>query len=286
MDPDKVQTIKDWPVPRTQEELHSFLGLTGYVQLFCPEYASLTASMFALLKRKNKRNAKIHFSDEQLKNFKELKRRLCNPPVLHLPDFKQPMHLRTDASKFAVGGVLFQVVDGVERPIAYTSRKMKSAELNYPTQQQELLAIVHALAAFRIYCLDKPPIIETDHNSLEGLFTQKMANRRLARWYDILAEYQPVFSYLPGAKNGIADALSRRPDLQPETKFFHDLSVTSFDDTSFSLAISEVSGDSELISRIKKSYKKDRDIQAILAAIKKRKSNSKPKRERQQPKKY
>ncbi|KAE9157722.1 hypothetical protein PF002_g33307, partial [Phytophthora fragariae] len=52
------------------------------------------------------------------------------------------------------------------------------------------------------------------------------------------------------------------------------------------LAISEVSGDSELISRIKKSYKKDRDIQAILAAIKKRKSNSKPKRERQQPKKY
>ncbi|KAE9089081.1 hypothetical protein PF010_g19142 [Phytophthora fragariae] len=242
--------------------------------------------MFALLKRKNKRNAKIHFSDEQLKKFKELKRRLCNPPVLHLPDFKQPMHLRTDASKFAVGGVLFQVVDGVERPIAYTSRKMKSAELNYPTQQQELLAIVHALAAFRIYCLDKPPIIETDHNSLEGLFTQKMANRRLARWYDILAEYQPVFSYLPGAKNGIADALSRRPDLQPETKFFHDLSVTSFDDTSFSLAISEVSGDSELISRIKKSYKKDRDIQAILAAIKKRKSNSKPKRERQQHKKY
>ncbi|KAG2780377.1 hypothetical protein PC129_g9843 [Phytophthora cactorum] len=48
------------------------------------------------------------------------------------------MHLRTDASKFAVGGVLYQVVDGVERPIAYNSRKMKSAELNYPTQQQEL----------------------------------------------------------------------------------------------------------------------------------------------------
>jgi len=142
MDPDKVQTIKDWPVPRTQEELHSFLGLTGYVQRFCPEYASLTATMFALLKKQNKRNAKIHFSEEQLKTFKELKRRLCNPPVLHLPDFSQPMHLRTDASKFAVGGVLFQVVDGVERPIAYTSRKMKSAELNYPTQQQELLAIV------------------------------------------------------------------------------------------------------------------------------------------------
>ncbi|KAG2770883.1 hypothetical protein PC129_g15103 [Phytophthora cactorum] len=215
MDPDKVQTIKDWPVPRNQEELHSFLDLTGYVQRFYPDYASLTATMSTLLKKKDKRNAKIHFNDEQLKNFKELKRRLCSPPVLHLPDFNQPMHLRADAIKFAVGGVAFQVVDGVERPIAYTSRKMKPAELNYPAQQQELLAIIHALAAFRIYCLDKPPIVETDHKSLEGLFTQKMANHRLARWYDILAEYQPTLSYLPGAKNGIADALSRRPDLQP-----------------------------------------------------------------------
>ncbi|KAG3233987.1 hypothetical protein PI124_g20953 [Phytophthora idaei] len=104
--------------------------------------------MFTLLKKKDKRNAKIHFNDEQLTNFKELKRRLCNPPVLHLPDFSQPVHLRTDASKFAMGGVLFQVVDGVEHSIAYTRRKMKPAELNYPTQQQELLAIVHALAAF------------------------------------------------------------------------------------------------------------------------------------------
>ncbi|KAG6623010.1 uncharacterized protein IUM83_12358 [Phytophthora cinnamomi] len=55
----------------------------------------------------------------------------------------------------------------------------------------------------------------------------------------------PTFSYLPGAKNGIADALSRKPDLQPETKFFHDLSVTSFADTSIGLANSEVTGDSE-----------------------------------------
>ncbi|GMF21300.1 unnamed protein product [Phytophthora lilii] len=78
MDPDKVQTIKYWSVPHTQEELHSFLGQTGYVQRFCPDYASLTATMFALLKKKNKCNAKIQFSDEQLKNFKEMKKQLCH----------------------------------------------------------------------------------------------------------------------------------------------------------------------------------------------------------------
>ncbi|KAG3111863.1 hypothetical protein PI124_g8257 [Phytophthora idaei] len=80
MDPDMVEAIKDWPVPRTQEELQSFLGLTGYVHRFCPEYASLTATMFALLKKKDKRNAKINFDDDQLTSFKEFKRRLCNHP--------------------------------------------------------------------------------------------------------------------------------------------------------------------------------------------------------------
>ncbi|POM66892.1 Hypothetical protein PHPALM_17178 [Phytophthora palmivora] len=131
--------------PRIEDHLDALRETLDILQ-----YATLTAAMFALLKKKNKRNAKVHFNDELLKNFKELKRRLCNPPVLHLPDFSQTMHLRTDASKFAVGGVLFQVVNGVERPIAYISRKMKPAELNYPTQQQEHLAIVNALAAFRI----------------------------------------------------------------------------------------------------------------------------------------
>ncbi|POM67195.1 Hypothetical protein PHPALM_16839 [Phytophthora palmivora] len=114
----------------------------------------------------------------QLKNFKDPKRRLSDTP-LH-----------------------FQVDNGTERPTAYTSRKMKSAELKYPTQQQELLAIVNASAAFRVYCLDRPGTVETDHKSLEGSFQQKMANRRIARWYDFLAKYQPVSAYLPGTKNG------------------------------------------------------------------------------------
>ncbi|GMF53574.1 unnamed protein product [Phytophthora fragariaefolia] len=276
IDPDKVQTIRDWPVPRTQEQLHSFLGLTGYVQRFCEQHAELTASLFTLLKKKNQRNSKITLNTVQLKNFKELKQRLADTPVLHLPDFTQQMHLRTDASQFAVGGVLFQVEDGVERPIAYTSRKMKSAELKYPTRQQELLAIVNALAAFRIYYFDRPPMVETDHKSLEGIFQQKMANRRLARWYAILAEYQPVFAYLPGAKNGIADALSRRPDLEPETTTFHDLLVPSFNATSYQLRVMAIKPTSDLIKSIIAGYAKDKVIREIRRAIKKRSEPLRP----------
>jgi hypothetical protein len=257
IDPDKVQTIRDWPIPRNQDELHSFLGLTGYVQRFCHQYADLTAPLFDLLKKKDKRNARIALNSIQLKNFKELKQRLTTTPVLKLPDFSKPMHIRTDASNFAIGGVLFQLEGDNERPIAFTSRKMKSAELNYPTQQQELLAIVHTLSTFRVYCVDQPPIVETDHKSLEGIFTQKMANRRLARWYDLLAEFQPVFSYLPGHQNTIADTLSRRPDLKPDTKAFHDLSIPSFNETSYLMSMSTIDVGSELKEAIKKAYDSD-----------------------------
>jgi hypothetical protein len=267
IDPDKVQTIRDWPIPRTQDELHSFLGLTGYVQRFCPQYAQLTAPLFNLLKKKDRRNAKISLNELQLNSFKELKRRLSSTPVLALPDFSKPMHIRTDASNFAVGGVLFQVEDNVERPIAFTSRKMKPAELKYPTQQQELLAIVHTLTSFRIYCIDHPPIVETDHKSLEGIFTQKMANRRLARWYDLLAEYQPVFSYLPGTQNTVADTLSRRPDMKPETKAFHDLTVPSFNEACFHLDLSTLEIGNDLQGTIKAAYPNDRDTNTIIQAF-------------------
>ncbi|GMG15834.1 unnamed protein product [Phytophthora fragariaefolia] len=140
---------------------------------------------------------------------------------------------------------------------------MKSAELKYPTQQQGLLAIVNALATFRIYCLDRPLMVETDHKSLEGIFQQKMANRRLARWYDILAKYQPVFAYLPGAKNGIADALSRRPDLKPETKDFHDLPVPSFNETCYQLRVTEIKPNDDLIKAIIAGCAKDKVIRDI-----------------------
>ncbi|GMF44478.1 unnamed protein product [Phytophthora fragariaefolia] len=209
--------------------LGDFIGRNG-VRIDPDKFAELTAPLFTLLKKKNQRNSKVTLNTVQLKNLKELKQRLADTPVLHLPDFTQQMHLRTDATQVAVGGFLFQVVDGVERPIAYTSRKMKSADLKYPTQQQELLAIPST----------------------------------------------NLCSYLPGAKNGIADALSRRPDLKPETKAFHDLLVPCFNATSYQLRVMEIKPTSDLIKSIIAGYAKDKVIREIRRAIKKRSEPSRP----------
>ncbi|KAJ8531874.1 hypothetical protein ON010_g14087 [Phytophthora cinnamomi] len=243
IDPDKAQTIRDWPVPRTQDQLHSFLGLTGYVQRFCEQYAELTAPLFTLLKKKNQRNSKITLNAEQLKNFKQLKKRLANTPVLHLPDFTKQMHLRTDASQFAVGAT------GATR---YCQRVSCLSDLLFGSASDD----------------------RNGSQVSRGYFQRKMANRRLARWYDILAEYQPVFAYLPGAKNGIAYALSRRPNLKPETKEFHDLFVPSFNEISYQLRVTAIRPTSDLIKSIIEGYEKDKVIKEIRRVIEKHNDES------------
>lgn len=91
---------------------------------------------------------------------------------------------------------------------------MNAAELNYPTHEQEMLAIIHCIKIWRVYLLDGGCTIETDHRSLERVLTQKSINRRICRWYDLLADFQLRFKYIPGATNIVADALSRRQDFE------------------------------------------------------------------------
>ncbi|KAF1327385.1 reverse transcriptase, partial [Globisporangium splendens] len=213
MDPDKVRIITEWPVPKTKHQMESFLGTTVYVSRFCKDYAQFSGPLHEALKGKRSKDT-VRLDSNQLQCFEELKRRLSTPPVLALPDFDKPFGIRMDASNYAVGGVLFQKEGGIKHPIAFTGRKMKAAELNYPVQEQELLAIMHALRVWRIYLVDKPFMVETDHKSLETILTQKTTNRHIARGFNELAEFQPQFVWIAGKTNGIADALSRRPDFE------------------------------------------------------------------------
>jgi transposase InsO family protein len=97
--------------------------------------------------------------------------------------------------------------------VAFESRKMTAAELNYPVHEKELLAIVHALRVWRHYLHGAPFKVVTDHASLRFLDTQPTLSRRQARWMELLQEYEFKIVYRPGKDNPVADALSRRPDL-------------------------------------------------------------------------
>jgi hypothetical protein len=96
------------------------------------------------------------------------------------------------------------------RVIAYASRALRPHEINYPTHDLELAAIVHALKIWRHYLMGNRCNIFTDHKSLKYIFTQSELNMRQRRWFELIKDYDLEVHYHPGKANVVADALSRK----------------------------------------------------------------------------
>jgi hypothetical protein len=148
--------------------------------------------------------------------FDELKEAFCCAPILRHFDPALETIVETDASGFAAAGVLSQrFPEGdslVLHPVAYYSRKPTPAECNYGIGDEELLAIVIAFEECQPHLLgaEKPVLVLTDHNDLQGFVTKKLLNHCQARWALELSEYNFKIVYRPGPKNAKADALTRR----------------------------------------------------------------------------
>ena len=94
--------------------------------------------------------------------------------------------------------------------VAYASCQLKKHEVNYPTLDLELAAVVFALKLWRHYLYGARFEIFTDHQSLKYIFTQRDLNLRQRRWLEFVKDYDFELSYHPGKANVVADALSRR----------------------------------------------------------------------------
>jgi hypothetical protein len=138
-------------------------------------------------------------------NFDQLKKRLMSPPVLVMLDLQKGFDIYCDACGQDLGCVLMQ--EG--SVIAYASRQLRKHELNYPTHDLELAAVVHALKIWRHYIMGTKCQVYTDHKSLKYIFTQKDLNLRQRRWLELIKDYDLEIHYHPGKANLVADALSR-----------------------------------------------------------------------------
>jgi len=127
--------------------------------------------------------------------------------------------IETDASDFTIGAILSQW-DEERRlhPVAFHSRKLQPAEINYKIHDKELLAVVDAFKHWRRYCKGATHQVQvySDHQNLEYFTTTKVLNRRQARWVQELAGINFRIYYRPGTQNGKPDVLSRRSEYRPE----------------------------------------------------------------------
>ncbi|CAM8901825.1 unnamed protein product [Rhodiola kirilowii] len=202
VDPAKVEAILNWKTPKTVFEIRSFLGLAGYYRRFIENFARLANP----LTRLTRKGVKFEWDEVCEKAFEELKIKLTTAPVLIIPSSEEKYIVYCDASLNGLGCVLMQQ----GRVVAYGSRQLKPHELNYPTHDLELAAIVFALKIWRCYLYGVEFEVYSDHKSLKYLFTQKDLNLRQRRWMEYLEDYQFSLHYHPGKANVVADALSRK----------------------------------------------------------------------------
>lgn len=212
---DKVEAIRNYGEPTTLFGLRSFLGLASYYRCFIKDFASIAKPLTDILKGENgkvsaqqSKKIEVKLKEKEIQAFDKLKTVLTSEDVMLLyPDFKKPFDLTTDASSHGLGAVLSQ--DG--KPITMISRTLKDREVNFATNERELLAIVWALKTLRNYLYGVKNLnIFTDHQPLTFAVSDKNPNSKLKRWKAFVDEHNANIIYKPGKENYVADALSRQ----------------------------------------------------------------------------
>ena len=185
-----------------------------------PNYLSIARLLLDLTKK----TTPWHWGERQFRAFKELKTQMCSSPVLAQPNFDKQFILQVNASAYGVGAILSQEGDPTTltpslkqrtkptlHPVAYYSATFTATEWNYDIYEQELLAIMKALAHWRPYLgwMKTPFVIRTDHTNLQYWKSPRNLNQQTARWHADLQEYDFQLEYIPGKTNTVADTLSQ-----------------------------------------------------------------------------
>jgi hypothetical protein len=219
--PQRIDAILSIPRPRTLKQMRSFLGLANAFRRFIPNLADITYPLRRLLKSTHKwTGSKLDATYSVIPEghtlsadqaFHLLKKKLTEPPVLHQPDKSKRFYLRTDASTFAAGAVLFQLdKDGNRCPIAFAARSFAKHELNWHINEKEAYAVVWAVQQWR-HLLHGPEFtVECDSKVVTAVLGSKNFRAdRLERWAMALLPYTFVMVPIKGAHNTVADILSR-----------------------------------------------------------------------------
>ncbi|GKA50936.1 putative nucleotidyltransferase, ribonuclease H, partial [Tanacetum coccineum] len=171
VDPSKIKAVESWKSPTTPSQVRSFLELVGYYRRFIENFSKIAKPLTSLTQK----NQKYEWGEKQEEAFQTLKDKLCNAPILSLPD-------------------------GVEDFVTH--------EKNYTTYDLELGAVVFALKIRRYYLYGTKSVIYTNHKSLEHIFDQKELNMRQRGWLELFSDYECEIKYHLGKANVVADALS------------------------------------------------------------------------------
>ena len=132
VDKAKIEVIEQLPPPVNVKGVRSFLGHAGFYRRFIKDFSQITRPLTSLLAK----GTPFGFTDECLKAFETIKKALISAPIIQPPDWSLPFEIMCDASHYAVGEVLGQTKDKKHHTIAYASKTLTGAQLNYATTEK------------------------------------------------------------------------------------------------------------------------------------------------------
>ena len=183
--PKKVQTICKWPVPTNVTEVRSFPGFTNYYQRFIKKYAQVAKPLYKLILGENasRKWNPIKWDPEGQSAFDNLKELCTTTPILAYADFAKPFKLHTDTSVLGLGAVLYQVHEGAEKVISYTSRSLTQSETKYPVHKLEFLCLKWAITEqFHKYLYGNNFDVYTNNNTLTYVLITAKLDAMGHRW--------------------------------------------------------------------------------------------------------
>ena len=134
--PDKIECMKQWPIPNSLKFLRGFLGLTSYYRRFSKYYWQISQPLTDLLKKDN-----FVWSKEAENAFNHMKVAMCKAPTLAMPNFQMEFRIECDVAGGGIGAVLSQG----GRPIAYLSKSLSPKHLGMSIYEKEMMTVVYAV---------------------------------------------------------------------------------------------------------------------------------------------
>ena len=236
MEDERIKAVKNWPEPKSVRDIQVFIGFANFYQRFIQGFNRIAASLTSVLKTtgssdsplrdngdkvvgggrdrnrsksKKLKNAKsgiqtriramgepTFLTSSAREGFNQLRQAFTKAPIFRHFDPECHIRIETNASGYAKGGVLSQLISdyltsdhltsnqGQWHLVAYFSRKMIPTKTRYETHDGELLAIVEAFKTWRHYlegCKHKVLVLN-DHNNLRWFMDTKSLSSRQVRW--------------------------------------------------------------------------------------------------------
>ena len=217
--PEKLESIRKMPAPRTAKEVKQFLGLIGYYRKFIPRFADISRPLTKL----SRHNVVFDWTDQCSKAFNHLRELLMEYPILRYPDPTQGYVLYTDASGIGWLGVLTQEhLDkkgkAKNHPICYVSGQFRGSQLNWAALTKEAYAIYMSVWRLSFYVTDAEVTIRSNHLPLKKFLNKQTMNSKVNNWAVELEQFRLHLEWIPGSQNLLADSLSRLLDVVPDAQ--------------------------------------------------------------------